>query len=153
MTLVLDEKLRADFGVEGDWPILARHIVRWSEVDAYAHVNHTAYLEWYEDCRSRAMEAVGLALDKDVPGPVLAKLEVQYRQPLHYRDEVLIGARVTGFRRTSLTIAYGTWAKGRGLVNEATTTSVMFVIATGEKVEVPEAARRIWREQHGAKGE
>jgi hypothetical protein len=29
----------------------------------------------------------------------------------------------------------------------------MFVIATGEKVEVPEAARRIWREQHGAKGE
>jgi acyl-CoA thioester hydrolase len=153
MTLVLDDRLRADFGVEGQWPILARHTVRWSEVDAYSHVNHATYLEWYEDCRSRAMESVGLGLDVNVPGPVLAKIEVQYRQPLHYRDEVLIGARVTGFRRTSLTLAYATWAQGRGLVNEATTLSVMVVIATGEKVAVPEAARRIWREQHGAKGE
>ena len=153
MTLQLDDRLRAEFQVGGDWPILIRHTVRWSEVDAYAHVNHTTYLEWYEDCRIRTMEAVGLALAQDVPGPVLARIEVHYRQPLHFRDEVLIGARVTGLRRTSLTMAYSTWAAGRGAVNEANALCVMFLISTGEKVEIPEPARRIWHELHHAKGE
>ena len=71
MTLALDDRLRADFVVEGNWPIVVRHRVRWSEVDAYAHVNHTSYLEWYEDMRIRAMAEVGLELAADLPGPVL----------------------------------------------------------------------------------
>ncbi|MSP49138.1 MAG: acyl-CoA thioesterase [Alphaproteobacteria bacterium] len=152
MTLMLDDRLRADFAVDGDWPILVRHRVRWSEVDAYAHVSHTSYLEWYEDCRIRAMAEVGLDLARDVPGPVLAKIEVEYHKPLHHRDEVLIGARVASYRTTSLVMHYRTWALGKGLVNRATALCVMFVNATGEKVPVPEAARRIWRESHGAKG-
>jgi acyl-CoA thioester hydrolase len=152
MTLQLDDGLRADFRVEGDWPILVRHRVRWSEVDAYAHVNHTSYLEWYEDCRIRAMAEIGLELAPNVAGPVLAKIEAEYHRPLHYRDEVLIGARVVSFRTSSLVMTYGTWKLGEGQVNRATTLLVMFVNATGEKATVPENAKRIWRERHGAKG-
>jgi len=152
MTLALDDRLRADFAVEGNWPLLVRHRVRWSEVDAYAHVNHTSYLEWYEDMRIRAMAEVGLELAADVPGPVLAKIEVEYHKPLHYRDEVLIGARVTGFRTSSLTMAYGTWKMGEGQVNRANALCVMFVNTTGKKAAVPEMAKPIWRDRHGAKG-
>lgn len=152
MTLVLDDRLRAEFAVEGDWPILVRHRVRWSEVDAYAHVNHMSYLEWYEDCRIRAMAEIDLELKADVAGPVLAKLEAEYHKPLHYRDEVLYGARVVSFRTASLVMAYGTWKLGVGLVNRATTLLVMFVNATGKKAMVPENAKKIWRERHGAKG-
>jgi acyl-CoA thioester hydrolase len=152
MTGMLDDRLRNEFKVEGDWPILVRHQVRWSEVDAYAHVNHTSYLEWYEDCRIRAMAEIGLELKPDVAGPVLAKLEVEYHKPLHYRDEVLIGARVSSFRTSSLVMTYGTWKLGEGQVNRATSLLVMFVNSTGEKATVPDAAKRIWRERHGAKG-
>jgi acyl-CoA thioester hydrolase len=152
MSLVLDDALRARFRVAGDWPILVHHRVRWSEVDAYAHVNHTSYLEWYEDCRIRAMAEVGLELAPDVPGPVLAKLEAEYHKPLHYRDEVLYGARVASFRTSSLVMTYGTWKAGDGQVNRATTLLVMFVNATGRKAAVPEAAKKIWRERHGATG-
>ncbi len=152
MTLMLDDCLRADFAVEGDWPLLVRHQVRWSEVDAYAHVNHTSYLEWYEDMRIRAMAEVGLELRADVAGPVLAKIEVEYHKPLHYRDEVLIGARVTGFRTSSFTMTYRSWKLGVGQVNRAEALCVMFVNTTGEKATVPEAAKPIWRERHGAKG-
>ncbi len=152
MTLVLDDKLRADFRVDGDWPILVRHRVRWSEVDAYAHVNHTSYLEWYEDCRIRAMAEVGLELKPDEPGPVLAKIEAEYHKPLRYRDEVLIGARVASFRTSSLVMTYGTWKLDEGQVNRATALCVMFVNSTGRKALVPDAARKIWCERHGAKG-
>jgi len=152
MTLVLDDALRAEFKVEGDWPILVRHQVRWSEVDAYAHVNHTSYLEWYEDCRIRAMAEIGHELKVDEPGPVLAKIEAEYHKPLHYRDEVLYGARVVSFRSSSLVMTYGTWKRGEGQVNRATTLLVMFVNSTGEKAAVPESAKRLWRERHGAKG-
>lgn len=152
MTLMLDDRLRADFRVDGDWPILVRHRVRWSEVDAYAHVNHTSYLEWYEDCRIRAMAEVGLELRPDVAGPVLAKIEAEYHKPLHYRDEVLIGARVVSFRTSSLVMTYGTWKQGEGQVNRATALCVMFVNSTGQKALVPDAAKKIWRERHGAKG-
>lgn len=152
MTLVLDDRLRAEFQAEGHWPILVRHQARWSEVDAYAHVNHTSYLEWYEDARIRAMGEAGLELKPDAVGPVLAKIEVEYHKPLHYRDEVLIGARVVSFRTTSLVMHYATWALGRGVVNKAAALCVMFINSTGEKAAVPEAARRIWRDRHGAKG-
>lgn len=154
MTLaVLDDRLRADFGVAGDWPLLVRHRVRWSEVDAYAHVNHTSYLEWYEDCRIRAMAEVGLDLSPDVAGPVLAKIEVEYHKPLRFKDELLIGARVVSFRTTSLVMHYATWVAGQGLANRATALCVMFVNATGKKAPVPDAAKRIWRDRHKAKGE
>jgi hypothetical protein len=49
-------------------------------------------------------------------------------------------------------MTYGTWKRGEGQVNRATTLLVMFVNATGEKAAVPEHAKRIWRECHGAKG-
>lgn len=153
MTPVLDDALRAEFQAEGEWPILARHVVRWSEVDAYAHVNHTCYLEWYEDARIRLMEEAGLRLGPDRPGPVLARIEVAYRQPAHFRDEVLVGARVTSFRRTSLVMDYATWVAGRGLVNSATALCVMFVNTTGEKAAIPDSARQLWTARHNAKGE
>ena len=119
---------------------------------AYAHANHTSYLEWYEDMRIRAMAEVGLELAADVPGPVLAKIEVEYHKPLHYRDEVLIGARVVSYRASSLVMTYGTWKQGMGHVNRATALCVMFVNSTGEKSVLPEAAKKIWRERHYAKG-
>ena len=125
MTFVLDDSLRADFQADGDWPILVRHQVRWSEV--------------------------GMELKPDAVGPVLAKIEVEYHKPLHYRDEVLIGARVVSFRTSSLVMRYATWARGKGLVNKASALCVMFINTTGEKAAVPETAKRIWRDRHGAK--
>ena len=41
---------------------------------------------------------------------------------------------------------------GAGQVNRAEALCVMFVNTTGRKAAVPEAAKLIWRERHGAKG-
>jgi acyl-CoA thioester hydrolase len=140
MDIVLTPTIRAEFGVDGDWSLALRHRVRWSEVDAYAHVNHAAYLEWYEDARIRTVQALGLPMGLDRPGPVMAKIDIEYPRPLGYGADVLITARAASFRRTSFVMDYATWQQG--LVNRARAVLVLFVNSTGEKVPIPEGVRR-----------
>ena len=82
-------------------------------MDAFGHANHTAYLEWFEEARNHYLEAAGLPpLSATTPGPVLIRLEAQYRKPLAYPDEVLVTARTTALRRTSVTMEYAVWRDG-----------------------------------------
>jgi hypothetical protein len=77
-----------------------RHRVRWSEIDAFSHANHAAYLEWFEEPQplpgGRRPPAV---LATTPPGP--GRLEAQYQKPLAYPDEVLVTARTTALRRSA----------------------------------------------------
>lgn len=137
----LDDATRARFGVEPGWTLGVRHRVRWSEVDAFRHANHAAYVEWFEEARNRYLEAVGLPpLSGTSPGPVLARLEVDYLRPLAYGDEVLVTARTVGLRTTSLTMAYAAWHDGpaaRGFAR-----LVLMLDATGGRVPIPPDVRR-----------
>ena len=151
MRVALDDGLRAEFGVEGQWWLAVRHRVRWSEVDAFAHVNHMTYLEWYEDLRIRYMAECGLPLTMDTPGLVLARIAVEYLQPLRFEDEVLVTTRVTSLRRRSFVMHYASWKQG--CVNRAEGLLVMLINATGIKVPIPESARRVMIERDGAQQE
>jgi acyl-CoA thioester hydrolase len=151
MQVALNDKLRAEFGVEGDWWLGVRHRVRWAEVDAFQHVNHASYLEWYENLRILYMNECGLPLAMDTPGLVLARITVEYRQPLRFEDEVLVTARVVSFRRTSFVMDFATWKQG--CVNRAEGLLVMVINRTGAKVPIPESALGVMRERDRAKAE
>lgn len=61
--------------------------LRWSDPDAYGHVNHARALSLLEDARL----AMGLGAPGVVPGRqpdmILARLEVDYLRQLYYRVE------------------------------------------------------------------
>jgi len=133
----------AAFGVEGQWPTLRPHAIRWSECDAYGHVNHTAYLTLCEDLRVADWVALGGGFAPDQPGPVVAQLEARYRQPLGFRDPVLLGMRPATLRRTSFVQDYAIWKRGAGLVFEARAVLVLVRGDSGERVPIPEAARAL----------
>ncbi len=151
MQIELDDKTRAEFGVEGRWGLAVRHRVRWSEVDAFSHVNHAAYLEWYEDLRLRYMAAWELPPAMDTPGMVLARMTIEYRQPLRFWDESLVTARVVSFRRSSFVMDFATWKEGQA--NRAQGLLVMVINATGAKVPIPDRARRMMIDRDGARAE
>jgi acyl-CoA thioester hydrolase len=152
MTEDFDPSAGAEFGVEGGWTFGIRHRVRWSEVDPFAHANHAAYLEWFEAVRNRYLEAVGLPpLSATAPGPVMVRLEVDYRRPLGYGDLVLVTARTRAMRRTSLTMEYGVWRDG--LVAACTARLILMVNATGERVPIPAAVREAILARDGARQE
>jgi acyl-CoA thioesterase FadM len=83
---------------------------------------------------------VGLpALSAATPGPVLLRLEAEYRKPLAYADEVLVTARAVALRRTSATMEYAAWHEG--LAARCTAVFVLVVAATGERAAIPAGVR------------
>ncbi len=70
-------------GIEDGWRVGVPTSVRWQDVDAFRHANHTTFLLWFEQARNLYLEAVGLPrLSVDTPGPVMKSLEIKYLKPL-----------------------------------------------------------------------
>jgi acyl-CoA thioester hydrolase len=67
-----------------------RHVyplrVRWSDVDAYRHVNNVKYVEYFQEARIRYQ--MQMHQKGDVFGSfVIARMDVDYRRPLLFRPE------------------------------------------------------------------
>lgn len=97
-----------------DTPAGRRHVylcpLRWSDMDAYQHVNNVVYLRYLEEARvdwmfRRASEAgvEGFATF----GTVVASHQIAYRRPLVYRPEpVRVEVWVTHVAAAKFTVAY-----------------------------------------------
>lgn len=88
---------------QGHYPV---H-VRFSDVDAYGHVNNVKYVEYFQEGRlvftSRLRE--GIDVDLTVSGMVAARTEVDYRVPLTFRERPYdLWSQVGHVGRTSMRI-------------------------------------------------
>jgi acyl-CoA thioester hydrolase len=63
--------------------------IRWSDVDAYQHVNNAVYATYLEECRDEWVErALGDAGDSwDL---VLARVAIDFRRELRLEDEAVV---------------------------------------------------------------
>ncbi|GHE61948.1 thioesterase [Streptomyces longispororuber] len=91
---------------------MARHLfrcpLRWSDMDAFGHVNNAVFLRYLEEARIDFMFRLS---SKDGPsfsgGSVVARHEIDYLRPLVHRHEpVTIESWVTKMGAASLTISY-----------------------------------------------
>ncbi|NUK71113.1 acyl-CoA thioesterase [Streptomyces lunaelactis] len=92
---------------------MARHIyrcpLRWSDMDAFGHVNNVVFLRYLEEARIDFMFrlAPGDGSPSFAGGSVVARHEIDYKRPLVHRHEpVIIESWVTKISAASLTIAY-----------------------------------------------
>jgi acyl-CoA thioester hydrolase len=92
---------------------MARHRVltplRWSDMDAYGHVNNVQFLRLLEDARVIAFAAAGSDEAGSVvdTGLLVARSEIEYWQPLVYRTEsVAIDLWVTDIAGASFDLGY-----------------------------------------------
>lgn len=132
---------RAAYGIPEDWQSGMARLVEWSDVDAFAHANHTAFLLWFEAARNLYLESIGIprhAVDK--PGPVMMTLTTRYLKPLAYHDPVFVTARVKSMRRTSFVMEYAAWGKD-GCACTCEALLVLMINATYEKVAIPDDVR------------
>jgi acyl-CoA thioester hydrolase len=90
-----------------------RHIyscaMRWSDMDAFGHVNNVVFLRYLEEARIDFMFrlAPGDGSPSFSGGSVVARHEIDYKRPLVHRHEpVIIESWVTKISAASLTIAY-----------------------------------------------
>jgi acyl-CoA thioester hydrolase len=92
---------------------MARHRVltplRWSDMDAYGHVNNVQFLRLLEDARVIAFAAQGSDEGGSVvdTGLLVARSEIEYLAPLVYRTvPVAIDLWVTGIAGASFDMGY-----------------------------------------------
>jgi YbgC/YbaW family acyl-CoA thioester hydrolase len=78
--------------------------VRFGELDPYNHVNHAAYVTYFEVARTEALAEVGLALQDLQAGGyqiVVTDLRVRYRRPAGAGDELTVETVVDEVRGAS----------------------------------------------------
>jgi acyl-CoA thioester hydrolase len=92
---------------------MARHVyrcpLRWSDMDAYGHVNNVVFLRYLEEARVDFMFrlAPGNGSPSFAGGCVVARHEIDYLRPLVHRHEpVVIETWVTKISAASMTLAY-----------------------------------------------
>jgi len=82
--------------------------VRSSELDAFGHVNHAVYLNYFEHARFEALEEAGFSfsvLDERKWGIFVVRIEVDYVAEATRGDELLVHTWADSFRRTSMILA------------------------------------------------
>jgi acyl-CoA thioester hydrolase len=87
------EPLRPKVGLEDSGRSRYVHTcpVRFSDVDAYRHVNNVKYFEYFQEARIAMMVTLAGGADAPTaPAPmsvVVAQVDVDYRTPLFFREE------------------------------------------------------------------
>ena len=130
------------FGVPEGWPLALADRVRFAEIDALNHVNHTAYLRWFESLRVRYVRDWGISpYDGSGPLIVLKSLTMEYRREMFLGEDYVVTARTTSFRRASLEMAYAAYAPDL----RAEGTAVIVLLARDGSGKHPLSAAQISR--------
>ncbi|MCA8981853.1 MAG: acyl-CoA thioesterase [Planctomycetes bacterium] len=83
--------------------------VRYAETDQMGVAHHASYLVYFEEARTRMMEAWGCSYadcEKAGVGLPVRRLEVRYRSSAFYDDELRVLTRVRDLRAASVTFDY-----------------------------------------------
>jgi acyl-CoA thioester hydrolase len=122
----------------GRYPVSLTIPVAWGEMDAFQHVNNVAYARWVESARVAYFTRLGLM----GPGPILARIAIDYLRPVTYPDTVRVDATMRAIGKSSLTVGYRIWSVGQQAeVASGEDVIVIFDYVTGRKARVDEALR------------
>ncbi|MGA5304441.1 acyl-CoA thioesterase [Nucisporomicrobium flavum] len=116
--------------------------VRWSDMDAYGHVNNARFLTLYEEARVAMFfvgaRAQGLTSFED--GIVIARHEIDYLRPVDYGDPVRIELWVSQLRTAAFTVSYELF-DGDVLASRAKSVCVPYNLTEGFPRRLTEAER------------
>jgi acyl-CoA thioester hydrolase len=124
--------------------------LRWSDLDAFGHVNNARFLTLYEEARVALMfvEARKAGVTSFEQGVVISRHEVDYLRPVDYVEPVRIELWVEEIRPSRFAIAYELF-DGPSIASRARTVCVPFDLATGRPRRMSPAERGFlepWRQ-------
>ena len=90
------------------YPVIIETPVAWGQMDAFQHLNNTAYFRFFESGRIAYFEKLDMLqyMEETGIGPILASTSCRFRIPLTYPDTVQIGTRVSNIEDDRFTMEY-----------------------------------------------
>jgi acyl-CoA thioester hydrolase len=80
--------------------------LRWRDLDAFNHVNNSNFLTYLEEARIRWFSSWDGEWVNDTIAPLLAAVQLNYRQPIPYPADVAVELFAERVGNTSLTIGH-----------------------------------------------
>ena len=122
-----------------------RETVRFRDLDAKGHVNNAVFLTYMESARVAFLVELGAASGLEDLSFIVARVEIDFRAPIEFGQDVEVGVRASRFGSKSFDLEYEVHAGGR-LAAEARSVCVGYDYGSGETVPIPDA----WRERLAA---
>ena len=100
-------------------------VLRWRDLDAYLHVNNANYLTLFEETRIlwfNTFPGPWRAADAE---PVVARVEIDYKRPLHYPETLLSQLYLERIGNSSLSLLHSLCSAGDAGVVYATGKTVL----------------------------
>jgi acyl-CoA thioester hydrolase len=106
--------------------------VRWSDLDAFGHVNNARFLTLYEEARVALMfiEARKAGVTSFERGVVISRHEIDYMRPVDYTDPVHIELWIEEIRPSRFTVLYELF-DGGAVASRARSVCVPFDLDAG----------------------
>lgn len=125
--------------------------VRFRDIDAFGHVNNAVFFSYVELARIRYLLDV---LRPDAPFDrlplILARVELDFRSPIAFGEEVTVESRIDRVGRTSFAMRHRMTAGADArLVGDVDTVLVTYDYQTARPIPVPEEWRRAFGEHEG----
>jgi acyl-CoA thioester hydrolase len=132
---------------------LTRLEVRFRDIDAFGHVNNAAFVTYLEQARIRYLvDNLEIETPQHLP-LILAALQVDFRAPILFGQEVEIETRVDWIGNTSLSMSHrmtaGAGSDAARLVAEASTVLVAYDYNTERPIRVPDPWRAAFAAYEG----
>ena len=81
--------------------------VRWSDMDAFGHINHARMVTLMEEARIAWLLSAGEEYTPLIKSAMIVHVEIRYQSQLRHEDSPLrIGMWIKGFRSVDFTIGY-----------------------------------------------
>ena len=119
--------------------------VRFRDLDAMGHVNNAVFLTYIESARVAFLQHLGAAATLEDMSIIVARIEIDFRAPVGFGDEVDISVRTSRFGGKSFDLDYELRVEDL-VVAEAKSVLVAYDYGKGEAVELPDE----WREKLAA---
>lgn len=120
--------------------------VRYGDLDPQGHLNNAKYLTYLEQARIKYVRSLGLWQSDSFLnlGMILADIQITFRAPILFGQDVQIGVRVSHLGNKSMKMVHRMEDGANGAVfAEATSILVAYDYQTGNTIPIPHE----WRER------
>ncbi|HJX70366.1 MAG TPA: thioesterase family protein [Bacteroidales bacterium] len=115
--------------------------VRYNETDRMGYLHHSVYVAYFEVARTEMMRSLGTSYkeleDSGILLPVYA-LNISYRQPAFYDDELTVKSTLAMLPVVKLIIEYEVLNPDKQVICTATSTNVFVSALSRKPVRAPE---------------
>lgn len=117
--------------------------LRWRDLDAFNHVNNSNFLTYLEEARIRWFDSLGEEWVNQQVAPLLAAVQINYRQPIPYPAGVVVELFAERVGNTSVTLGHRIMSEdGAILYADGHVVMVWIDRASGRPTPLPDSVRR-----------